>query len=229
MITQIKRSYFNPTQTLTLISRCISAIGEDNRNALGLSTALNACTESMNALDESLSHTSASDYTQEVKELDNKCDDAYRFLRAISKAYKLSHKEEERQAANTLFAVLHKHIPSIEALGYVREMATLKALASELNKEKHLKAIQRLQLEEYVDYLAACRNDFEALYIKKNIAEADKGDRLKTSDAANKCIEALMAMIQIINAHLLLSPTPETEELATNFNSIIEAVSKASK
>ena len=229
MIDEIKRSYFNPTQTLTLVSRCLSLLTTELNESLGLSAIAQSCTDNMNLLDASLSRTQKSDYTLKLKELDGKCDDAFKFIKALTKAYRYSHVKEEREAANQLYDVLHEHIPRIEDLGYVKEMATLKALDSELAKEKFAAAIALLNLAAYITYLAQCRNDFEQMYIEKNITEADKTESINTSDAASKAIESLMALTQIINANLLISPTPEVKELAINMNSIIESVTRASK
>ncbi len=229
MINEIKRSYFNPTQTLTLLSRCLSVLTPELVKSLGLTAAAISCTDHMNLLDASLSRTQKSEFTHKLKELDNKCDDAYKFLKAITKAYRFSHVAAEREAAGLLYGVMHNHIPAIEDLGYVKEMATLKALGTELSKEKYAAAIGLLNLARYVDYLMQCRNDFEQLYIEKNIAEADKIESIKTSDAATQAMESLIALTQIINANLLIAPTPEAKEIATNMNSVIESVARASK
>lgn len=229
MINEIKRSYFNPTQTLTLVSRCISLLTPENKESLGLTKIADKCAENMNLLDASLSRSQKSEFTRKLKELDNRCDDAFKMLKGLAKAYRYSHIEEERDAANMLYDALHKHIQSIEELGYVKQMAKLKALGTELKKEKYLSAIALLKFDVYVTYLIQCRDDFEELYIKKNVEESDKAEGLKTTEAANMVIESLMALTNIINANLLIAPTEEVQELASNMNSIIEAVSKASK
>ncbi|MBK3518818.1 DUF6261 family protein [Carboxylicivirga marina] len=229
MINEIKRSYFNPTQTLTLVSRCMSLLTPELSESLGLTTVAAKCSDNMNVLDASLSRTQKSEYTHKLKELDNKCDDAFKMIKALTKAYRYSHIAEEREATNLLYDVMHEHIQNVQELGYVRQMAKLKALDSELSKDKYKAAIARLSIDVYVSYLISCRNDFEQLYIEKNIAEADKKESVQTSDAASMAIESLMALTSIINANLLIAPTPEAQELATNLNSVIEAVSRASK
>lgn len=229
MINEIKRSYFNPTQTLTLVSRCLSLLTPETNETLGLTAVVKKCSDNMNLLDASLSRTQKSDYTHKLKELDNKCDDAFKMLKGLAKAYRYSHIEEERDAANLLYDALHEHIRSIAGLGYVKQMAKLKALGTELKKEKYTSAIALLKFDVYVTHLIQCRDDFEELYIKKNVAEADKAEGLKTTEAANMVIESLVALTNIINANLLISPTDEVRDLASNMDSIIEAVSKASK
>jgi hypothetical protein len=73
------------------------------------------------------------------------------------------------------------------------------------------------------------KDAFEKLYVEKNVSEKDRADTISTTIAAKNLLASLEEIIEKLNAHLLLNPSPELKELATSLNSVIDSVTKASK
>jgi hypothetical protein len=128
-----------------------------------------------------------------------------------------------------LYKVIKQHIPDISKLGYVNEMAKITALGTELQEVKYKTAAQTLNVTYEIQYMIDSKNAFEKLYVEKNVNEKDRADTLSTTIAAKNLLGSLEEIIEKLNAHLLLNPSPELKELATSLNSVIDSVTKASK
>ncbi len=229
MIEEIKTSYFNPTETLMLASRCLSVLPPEIIETLGLSAAVSTVNNGIEVLDKSLSRTQKSEYTHRLKAQGEVCTDAVRCLKLLAKSYRLSHVSSHKEAGILLYNVIDQHLPDVKALGYVKKMGKIKALASELEKQKYLDAIALLAMQVYVEHMVTAGEQFEAIYQEKNIAEADKNMSISTSDASKMVLESLIQLRKIINAHLLLNGSEELRQLGLNMNSVIESVSNASR
>jgi hypothetical protein len=87
MITEIKKSVFTTTQSLTLGTRVNGLIVEPIVNTYKLGVEKGKIETDIRILDNSLSKSPSSDYTLRLKEADDKCDDIVRFLTKYSKSF----------------------------------------------------------------------------------------------------------------------------------------------
>jgi HAMP domain-containing protein len=229
MIQEIKKSFFSPTQTLTLATRISVLIITAIVNALNLGKEKEKVEAGINTLDDSLSRTLSSDYTQRLREADDKCDEIVRFLTNYTRSFNTHHVAEKRNAGAILYNVIKQHIPNVNNLGYVNEMAKITALGTELQQDKYKIAAQTLNIEYEIQYMIDSKNAFEKLYVEKNVSEKDKADTLSTKVASHALLGSLEELIEKLNAHLLLNPTDELQELAKSLNSVIDSVTQASK
>jgi hypothetical protein len=229
MINEIKKSVFTTTQSLTLGTRVNALIPTPIVVAYNLGVAKGKVETDIRILDNSLSKSPSSDYTQRLKAADDKCDDIVRFLTNYTKSFFRHPASEKQEAGMILYKVIKQHIPDISKLGYVNEMAKITALGTELQEEKYKKAAQTLNITYEIQYMIDSKDAFEKLYVEKNVSEKDRADTISTTIAAKNLLASLEEIIEKLNAHLLLNPSPELKELATSLNSVIDSVTKASK
>ncbi|MFA8451963.1 MAG: DUF6261 family protein [Bacteroidales bacterium] len=229
MIKEIKKSVFTTTQSLTLGTRVNGLIVEPIVETYNLGVEKGKVETDIRILDDSLSRSPSSDYTQRLKAADDKCDNIVRFLTNYSKCFSYHPAPEKQDAGMLLYKVIKQHIPDINNLGYVNEMAKITALGTELQEEKYKTAAQTLNITYEIQYMIDSKNAFEKLYVEKNVIEKDKADTLSTTVAAKNLLESLEDIIEKLNANLLLNPSSELKELATSLNSVIDSVTKASK
>lgn len=209
--------------------RCIALMPAAMQETLNIAGIAEQLQRNITALDESLSRTISSTFTQQLVGADEVCDNSIRFLTIHTQSYLYSHDKAKRDAGELLYNVIKQHIPQVSNLGYINEMAKIKALHTELQKTNLANAAKTIGVEEAIAHMINSRDAFETLYLQKNMAEKDKTATLSTKDASNAVLTSLQELIDKLNAHLLLNPTEELSQLKSSFNSVIDSVSKASK
>ncbi len=229
MIEKIKTSYFNPTQTLTLGTRCLALLPDSLQEELNLTNETAELKDGIARLDDSLSRSMRSDYTEKLTHASELCHRSIRFLTLHTQSYMYSQQAEEVEAGKMLYGIIKQHVADINRIGYVREMAKIKALHTELQQDKYKAATKKLKLESQIKHLIDSRNTFEALYLEKNESEKGKKDILSTDESSHIIFQALKKIIDKINAHLLLTPSETLDSLAHSWNSVVHSVSIASK
>lgn len=186
----------------TLCLRLQAVITAAFSNDAYISGHLAKIAAAMKVIEESLSNSIKSAFTEILQIKDALRDKIYR---EIFQYLKGEAGMEERPLtcgpAKRVVAVFYKHGRNLDRLGYAQETAALKSLLVELSEQSIVADLATLNLTNIVARLAAAQNDFETTYLEKVNQEAHVAytlmsqARLQANYSLDKCVEYIDGVI----------------------------------
>ncbi|WP_343664934.1 DUF6261 family protein [Chryseobacterium mucoviscidosis] len=188
----------------------------DQLNIGGQRTVLQTAAQSFN--NAYLPYT-GSDITPEIQALDAQRDNAVIGIKMILEAWQYHFDPETKNNAFALLDILNRFGERIYKLRYQLETATINSIVAEW-EEKHSDKISQLQLTDWVNELKISNQNFNNKYIARTVqlSEVETGV-LATARTAST--EACRTLKQHIEAHALLTPNAEYDQLMAKLSSLV--------
>lgn len=160
-----------------------------------------------------------SDITPEIQALDAQRDNAVIGIKMILEAWQYHFDPETKNNAFVLLDILNRFGERIYKLRYQLETATINSIVAEW-EEKHSDKISQLQLADWVNELKTSNQNFNNKYIARTVqlSEVETGV-LATARTAST--EAYRTLKQHIEAHALLTPNAEYDQLMAKLSSLV--------
>ncbi|WP_373704961.1 DUF6261 family protein [Porphyromonas loveana] len=158
--------------------------------------------------------------TQELAQLDNDRDNAWRAISLQVQAALLSDKAEIVRAARMIGNVLARY-PKLISLVYSQETGGIENLITDLRDKAVSPAVEKLGLKAGVDRLEKLNKAFDALYLERlKVLPHQSGMDIRQLRAATD--EAINGITRRMDALLELERTNAIEELVRLYNNLVE-------
>jgi len=170
---------------------------------------------------EALLIISKSEKTAEIVEQDRVRDNIFRGLSDTVKGHINHFETDMRVAANRLWNGIFTHFGNVASKSYDAETAAIKDLLRELKRPEMVTAINKLNLQLWVNKLEQENNKFHALMMERYCEATDKTTfRMKTTRVETD--RYYRAIVATVENEVLLGNVPDTmKHFITELNAIV--------
>lgn len=193
------------TEHLALMTDVLKLLKEANIDALApLKTAFE---KQVKASEEAQKQIRKNEHTSDLVSLDEKRDRIYRGLVLRLQSEELAEVEERRAAAKKVSLVINTY-GNFTKFNYRKETAEIYNLISDLNSDEYRPAMQKVGIEEWVNWLDTVNKAFETLYDQRRDDYAEQ----PTVDVKNirKELDTSFKKIQEMTRALVILQPSET-------------------
>lgn len=221
MPTQIATFWVTKLMTETSFSYLSQVAGELAKlTDTALKTKAKPFQDSVVAFDDALKPASLKPFTKKVDEARALCDKTFSGFNEAQRAG-LKHFDPEIAAATYKISEIIATYGNPNPKADMEKLWTLKNIIQDLKSPKYLPAAQKSGLDVRTPKLEEATIAFDQALLARS---AERGDQTKgaTATARKNAETEYHAIIQLVNATLLLDSTPELEKFANTMNAMID-------
>ena len=215
---QIHLSRLQNAEHLALINDLYSLLNQANIEALD--ALKNQLKKGIDQAEAGQLQIRKNEHTQALVSLDDKRDNMYRglVLRVQSEEFSLT---EEVQKAAQKVALVIKTYGNFTLYNYQKETTVIQNFVADLKSSDYLPAVQKIGLEQWVNWLETANNEFHALYTQRRDEYAGQTS-YDMKNIRKEIDDTFRKIMQTIDALAILQPSEALATLIAKTNTSID-------
>ena len=221
MLKTARLSVYRNAEILAFASNILDVLTA--RNLTYLSTVQATLQTAHDDLSAAFKKETGSTITGDLKVLDKQRDDAIRGIILVARGFEYHYEEATEKAAVLVLRSIRKYAKNVAALSYQEETSTIKNIISDWTDDADLTAaVTLLGLSPWQTALETANNTFDATYVSRSQADAQKSLKASVSELRAPVEEAYQTVGNHLNANLIVNPSTDLTETVAEVNALID-------
>jgi len=167
--------------------------------------------------------------TLEVKQADDRFNDAWRAIKAVTKAHRLSPLEAERDSAAVMSELINSYGDNLHIESYEVQNATAKLFLKACNKPEIKAAVENLKIQSFVGNIEAALNQLVAAIDRRKAKSVGELKENETREIRNRLHANLNKMFRYMEVMSDVAPGGPLDNMINEINLSIQKIETAIK
>lgn len=221
MLKSARFERYRNAEVLAFVSNVLGVLAD--RNLAYLSTVQADLQTAHDNLSAAFKKETGSTMTGDLKALDKRRDDAIRGIILVVRGFEYHFEEAKQKAATAVLRSIRKYAKNVATLNYQEETVTIKNIIADWANDADLTAaVTLLGLNTWQTELETANSAFDATYLDRTQAEAQKSLTASVSELRPSVEAAYQIVSSHLTANLIVNPSMDLTETVAEVNRLVD-------